>query len=114
MTLQHEYEEAIRTRVCAACIERTGRGPCGMGQWTECTLNQFMPEVITLVNSIQSDTLYDYYAGLRVRICPSCKEAVDGICTVREVLTCPLDQYFPLIVESIRSVNDRHNYVPVS
>lgn len=105
MVLQKQYEEAIRTRVCVACLERTGRGICGISRPEDCTLNQFMLEVIALVNSIKSESLYDYYAGFRVRVCPACKEALDGVCTVREVLDCPLDRYFPLVVESIKDVN---------
>lgn len=77
----------------------------------DCTLNQFILEVITLVNSIKSDSLYDYYAAFRVRVCPSCSEARDGVCTVREVLDCPLDRHFPLVVESIKEVNTQQHFL---
>jgi hypothetical protein len=101
------YEEAIRTKVCAHCIDRTGRGICGTQQWEDCALNRFMPEIVGIVNAVKSDSLHDYVHELRSEICVSCRDNQGGVCGLRNSLECAVDRYFPLIVEAIDEVNHR-------
>lgn len=99
------YEEAIRTKVCAHCIDRTGRGMCGTGQWTDCAINRYMPDIINVVNAVRSDSLHDYVLALHHVICASCKENPNGVCALRNSSDCALDRYFPLVVQAIEEVN---------
>lgn len=107
MTQMNAYEEAIRTKVCAHCIERTGRGICVTQQWEDCALNRFLPEIVGIVNAVKSDSLHDYVHELRSKICVSCKDNQDGVCGLRNTLECALDRYFPLVVEAVEQVNAR-------
>lgn len=102
-----EYEEAIRTRVCAHCIDRTGRGICGTQQWNDCALNRYLPEIVRIVNTVKSDSLDEYVLRLRSVICVTCKENDQGVCRLRNELDCALDRYYPLIVQTIEEVNTR-------
>lgn len=101
------YEEAISAQVCTRCLERTGRAICGTGSWDDCALNRFLPEIVSVVNSVQSDSVHDSVHDLHKIICVSCRENVDGFCELRASLDCPLDQYFVLIVRAIQDVNAR-------
>ena len=105
MTQMNAYEEAIRAKVCAHCIDRTGRGICGTQQWEDCALNRFMPQIIGIVIAVKSDSLHDYVHALRSEICVSCRDNQDGVCGLRSSLECGLDRYFPLVVEAIEEVN---------
>ncbi len=107
MTQMNAYEEAIRTKVCAHCIDRTGRGICGTQQWEDCAMNRFMPEIVGIVTAVKSDSLHDYVHELRSKICVSCKDNQEGVCGLRNSLECALDRYFPLVVEAVEQVNAR-------
>lgn len=101
------HEQSIRTKVCAHCIERTGRGMCGTQQREDCALNRFLPEIVGIVNVVKSDSLHDYVHELRSKICVSCKDNQEGVCGLRNSLECALDRYFPLVVEAVEQVNAR-------
>jgi hypothetical protein len=109
MVTMQMYEEAIRSRVCAQCIERTGRGVCGTDAWDECALNRHLPEIVEIVRTLGSDSLHDYVHELHNVVCVSCKDNLDGRCSLREHQTCALDQYFPLVVQAVREVHERAN-----
>ena len=101
------YEQSIRTKICAHCIERTGRGICGTQQWEDCALNRFLPQIVGIVNAVKSDSLHDYVHELRSGICVSCRDNQEGVCGLRNSLECALDRYFPLVVEAIDEANHR-------
>lgn len=100
------YAEAIRSKVCSVCLDRTGRGICGLGSWDDCALNRYLNDVVILVNSIQSDSMHDYVHELHNVVCVSCLNNADGYCKERS--DCPLDRFFPLVVEAVQEVNARY------
>lgn len=102
------YAEAIRSKVCSVCLDRTGRGICGLGSWDDCALNRFLKDIIIVVNSIQSNSMHDYVQELHNIICASCTDNPTGKCGLRETEECPLDRYFPLVVEAVQEVNARY------
>lgn len=105
MPTMDAYAEAIRTKVCSVCIERTGRGICGLGAWDDCALNRYLNDVVIIVNSMHDAPLHERVQELHSVICVSCRDNPDGLCKLRASLDCSLDQYFPLIVEAISDVN---------
>lgn len=98
------YQEAITKAVCMQCMERTGRGICSIGVSEDCALNRFLPEVVSIVKTIDSELLHDYVHEFHNVICVSCRDNQDGSCKLRGTLYCPLDLYFPLIVKTIKEV----------
>lgn len=106
-----DYEEAIRTRVCTACLERTGRGICGIGQSDDCALNRFLPDVIRMVNMTRSDSLDDHVKRLHLTICTQCKQTPEGFCEERDLQECALYEYLPLVIEAIEEVNVKKSTV---
>ena len=99
-----KYQEAITRIVCVQCLQRNGRGICGIGTTEDCSINRFLPEVVSIVKSIDSTTMHDYVHELHNVICVSCEENEEGRCTFRGSAACQLDFYFPLIVAAIKEV----------
>lgn len=98
------YREAITKAVCVQCLQRTGQGRCGINGSEECPVIRFLPEVVGIVNTIDSTILHDYVHELHNVICVSCQENADGTCALRGTNGCELDFYFPIIVETIKEV----------
>ncbi|HEY4613553.1 MAG TPA: hypothetical protein VII11_11275 [Bacteroidota bacterium] len=98
------YREAIMNTVCVHCLERTGQGVCGIGGSDECALIRFLPEVVGIVKTIDSTVMHDYVHELHNVVCVSCTENEDGSCAKRGTSGCPLDLYYPLIVNTIKEV----------
>jgi len=108
MIKMDEFEEAIRTRVCSTCIERTGRGICGTGRADDCPLNQFMPQIVRAANRVQLKSLDEYAAAIQFEVygrsngTPVAPETDDILAT-----------YLPLIIEVIDEVWARRARRPV-
>ncbi len=108
MELQ-EYCQAIRTNVCTKCVDGDGYGNCRLDPSLECTLQNYLPLIVNAVSRIDSDQMDDYVRELRAIMCAQCKyQAVNGYCVLRNEVDCPLDRYFPLVVEAIEEVNMSH------
>lgn len=107
MTNIDNYEEAIRTRVCVQCIERTGRGICGMGKADECALNQFMPSLIKVANTIEAGSFDDYISAIHTEIVGQSQEIPASLWTMEQEVELSLAPYLPLIIEAIAEVNQR-------
>ena len=98
------YKEALSKVVCTQCLERTGRGICSIGGTEECAINRYLPEVVSIVETIDSSSMHDYVHELHNVVCVSCRENQDGICKLRATPGCELDLYFPLIVRTIKEL----------
>jgi hypothetical protein len=98
------YKEALSKVVCIQCLEKTGRGICSIGGSEECAINRYLPEVVSIVETIESSTMHDYVHELHNVVCVSCRENQDGFCKLRSTPGCELDLYFPLIVQTIKKI----------
>jgi len=101
------YQEAVTKTVCVLCMQRTGRGICGIGVSEDCALYRFFPEVVGIVKAIDSTVLHDYVHEFHNVVCVCCRENQDGNCKLRGTSECPLDLYFPLIVKTIKEVQEQ-------
>jgi len=101
------YRDAITKAVCVECLKHSGQGMCGIGGSDECTLIRFLPEVVSIVQTIDSTLMHDYVHELHTVVCVSCRENQDGSCTLRGTSGCPLDLHFPLIISTIKEVQAR-------
>lgn len=105
MELQ-QYWNAIKSHVCRKCIDSDGFGNCLIDPSIDCTLGLYLPKVVDIVNRIHSDTIDAYIDELRARVCPECKyQTATGTCVLRPSVECPLDRYFPLVVQIIEATS---------
>ena len=74
----------------------------------QCQVRRFLPEIVNIINTTQSDSIEPYVNALRKTVCVKCEHAKpDGSCEERRKIDCCLDRYFPLVVEAIEEVYER-------
>jgi hypothetical protein len=101
-----KYMQAIRTKVCAKCIDGDGFGNCRVDPAIDCAIQKYLPLIVQAVGRVTSVDMDDYVRELRAITCAQCShESVNGYCMLRKDVDCALDRYFPLVVEAIEEVN---------
>ena len=110
-----EYLDAIRSRVCTVCLDAVMHGNqfvrCGIPKGRTCPVEVFLPQVIDVVESVDSWLLDDYVKMLREKVCAICKHSEDDVCALRLQADCALDRYFMLVADAIREVDTRMHAV---
>ncbi len=102
----NKYLSAIRENICSICVDSTEEGKCTLNEKELCAVQYFLPQIVDVVHSIDSEYLDDYYKELKNTVCEKCKAPErDGNCYLREDANCSLDRYFSLIVETIKKVD---------
>lgn len=108
MATEQDLWAALQKRVCTKCIDGNGTGACHIGHDRECSLKQFLPQIVDVVNSLTDTSIIPYRNQLRSKVCGYCvHQSPEGICSVRADLECALDRYFTLIVEVIEETSGR-------
>lgn len=107
-----KYLKAIQDRVCAVCIDGVFNAEnefvrCGLPKHRTCPVERHLPQVVKIVQDIDSPVMDDYIDALHDQICSDCEQTTDGMCDFRLKAQCPLDTYFMLITEAVEGVNDR-------
>ncbi len=96
------YWSAVRSTVCAHCIDSDGNANCRLEPGMDCALRVHFPAVVDVVLSTSGDSLLPYMKALRERICTVCEnQGTNGACKVRDEIACGLDRHFPLVVDAI-------------
>ena len=98
-----EYWGSLSERVFARCLdEKDGAGNIRLSDEAQCTIKRFLPDIVQIVKTIQSDKLDPYIDALHQRVCLKCESSKpDGSCEQRNRADCCLDRYFALVVEAI-------------
>lgn len=106
-----DYENAIRARVCAVCIDRSSDGTCAVTNHPEltCVLETMLPRVIEAIRKNPNANAQELDLALREIVCKECREDERGYCKLREEVQCALDRYFPLVVQTVEGVRGRKN-----
>jgi len=111
MPLQPEYLAAIRSRVCPVCMDSVTLGKqfvrCGLAPGRNCPIEIFLPQVIGVIEAVDSPLLEDYVPVLRDKVCAICKHSENNICVLRLQAECALDRYFVLVAAAIDEVRTR-------
>ena len=106
-----EYLEAIRENVCSICVDSSESGICLLTNKEICAVEKYLPGIVDVVHSLQSDSTGEYVNLLRSKICSYCRlQDKSGNCSLREDANCSLDRYFPYIVETIKGIDRKNNY----
>lgn len=98
-----EYRGSLGERVFARCLdEKDGAGNVRLSDEAQCTIKRFLPDIVHIVKTIESDKLDPYIDALHQKVCVKCESSKpDGSCEERERADCCLDRYFPLVVEAL-------------
>jgi hypothetical protein len=100
-----QYWSTVQQKVCVKCIDGDRHGNCRLSPQFECALKKYFSNVVHVVQTTHSDNILDHVTALRREVCLRCNEQTsDGRCYVRNMLDCPLDRYFPLIIGAINEV----------
>jgi len=100
-----QYWNAVQDKVCRKCIDGDRLGNCRLPLDQSCAVQEFLPQIVYAVKSIQSDRFEDYVDVLRKNVCAQCSEqAPDGACGRRNAVECALDRYYGLILQVIENV----------
>lgn len=115
MQAYQDYLEAIRERVCPVCMDSVMHGPrfvrCGLPMNRKCPVELYLPQVVEVVASVDSQLMTDYVATLREKVCAFCENSEGDFCALRLRADCALDRYFMLVAEAVQSVDTRLNAV---
>lgn len=100
----NKYLAAVKNKVCAVCVDSDHQGICRLTEEEVCAVERFLPDIVDIVHSVQSEKLHDYVSALREKLCAvHCRmEGESEYCYLREDANCALDRHFPLIVETIQ------------
>jgi hypothetical protein len=100
-----KYLKAIKQNVCSICVDSNEKGGCTLNEKETCAVELYLPQIIEIVNSLESDDIKEYFNKLHDVVCTKCREKEEGSCYLREDANCSLDRHFPIIVDVIKKVN---------
>ena len=98
------YLEAIKEKVCKHCIDAGGEGDCRIGDDKVCTIESNYDRIVQAILKTHSDRYEDYVAALRENICENCTYGAPENCDDRNQVECPLDRYYPMVVDAIEAI----------
>lgn len=101
---RERIEKILRERICPVCVEALPDGSCGLPPQYPCSMFRHLDRVIDTVTGTRSDSMDLYVERLRTVVCANCRlDAASGDCGQPDDQICPMDTYFPLIVEIIEA-----------
>jgi hypothetical protein len=104
-----EYLDEIREQVCTRCVDRPPGGPPCAPLGKMCAVELFLPSLLRAVHEVDSPNMNPYVDNLRRHVCSECvHQNAEGFCLLRTERTCALDYLFPLIVQAVETVDERH------
>src|SRR5262245_35921803 len=99
------YWQGIKKDICPRCLDGDGQGNCRLPEGTECTIQAFLPLIVTTIASVKSDSIETYINVLRRNVCAVCDDGCPDVSCKRRVdLECALDRYYPRVNEVIEHV----------
>lgn len=107
------YLAAIKEKVCSHCIERGPEGECRISPDKICTIESNYDRIVSAILSSTSERYEDYVGALRRNVCQDCSYGNPKSCDDRDQVECPLDRYYPLIVDAVEAIgiaNIRQTY----
>ena len=100
------YIDALRKNVCSICVDSSDEGDCTLTTKELCAVEYYLPKILEVIQSTDSEDLEVYHNKLKNTICAECAASEDkDHCYLREDANCSLDRYFSLIVETVKKVD---------
>lgn len=100
-----KYLKALKQNVCSICIDSNERGGCTLNVRETCAVELYLPQILDVVHSIDSEDFSSAKELLRNTVCAKCRTQENGNCYLREDANCSLDRYFPLVIDTIQKVD---------
>src|SRR3990170_626709 len=106
-----DYENAIRAKICAVCIDQSSDGTCALTNDADlvCALSTMLPIVVETIRGFPDADSEHLHQALRDNVCKLCREDEKGNCKLRDEINCALDRYFPLVIETVEEIRERNN-----
>ncbi|HEY4612676.1 MAG TPA: hypothetical protein VII11_06805 [Bacteroidota bacterium] len=102
------YWDEIQSKICHKCIDGDGTGRCLLPSDVQCPVRLYLPEIVTTIVNVKSESYDAYIHSLRRNVCILCEnQKADGSCDHRIHLECALDRYFPLIIHVVEDVKEQ-------
>lgn len=99
-----KYLKSIRDNVCSICVDSTEKGHCSLNAEETCAVQIYLPEIVKIINSIESDSHQDYYQPLKDGICSKCEtRSEESSCYLKEDANCSIDRYYSIIVDAVKA-----------
>lgn len=106
-----EYIAAIRSRVCAVCLDSRDDKSCGL-TGRVCALEAHLPRLVAALSSVESTRLVDYETVIRAQVCANCdNQDGQGQCALRVDASCALEAYLSLVLDAVEEVNLRREAI---
>jgi hypothetical protein len=104
-----EYWKALKDTVCSKCRGSGYEGMCRIGKEGVCPFDLHLPRLVEAVLSTpRSNRVADYIPNVRAMVCSHCEnEDAAGSCHSRDLVSCGLDSYILLVVQTVEEVHDR-------
>ena len=104
-----ELEKELQEAICPSCIECNVYGKCDLWDLDGCPISAHFPQLVEVVEAVDSNLVSDYVQPIRDNVCSTCKNILssEGDCDVRHDGRCALDSYLPLILDVIDDYLDR-------
>jgi hypothetical protein len=99
--------EAIRARVCSHCIDANQKGICTLPAESTCPVELYTSLIVQAIGTVQSDDYPAYVAALREQVCNNCAYGSADVCELRDQIDCPLDRYYPMVIEVVEEYFDQ-------
>jgi hypothetical protein len=103
-----KYLEAIKNNVCTHRIDADQFGNCRISPDRICAIESNYDRIVKSILATKGDRYADYVAGLRENVCENCSYGTSKECNDRDHVECPLDRYYPMIVDVIEEVGIEH------
>lgn len=102
------YKDAIRSRVCAVCLDGKDDGSCGLAGEVACAIDEHLPRLVDAILDVRSHRDDTYASAVEARVCGHCSHRDSlGFCRHRRDGRCTVSVYLPLIVEAVEEVERR-------
>jgi hypothetical protein len=98
--------EEIRSRVCSRCIDANVNGRCTLPSELRCPLELYTSRITQVIASVSRDDYPAYVDALRKSVCSDCAYGSPDDCALRSRVDCPLDRYYPLVIEVVEEYLD--------
>jgi len=100
-----KYLKALKQNVCSICVDSNEKGGCTLNEKESCAVELFLPQILDVIHSSDSDNMQEIYKKLKDTICVECRAQENGNCYLHEDANCSLDRYFWSIIETIQKVD---------
>jgi len=102
------YREAIRSRVCAVCLDGTDDARCALASSARCPVEELLPRLVDAIRDVELRRDDAFAAAVEARVCAHCTERdAFGLCRPRRDGRCAVAVYLPLLVEAVLEVDAR-------